>query len=179
LNHLKNHIIDNNNYNVRYNLRSAKSGKRKNSDLLFFKPSNSEISKKNNLNNNNSEKFTFGQNKSELNREGNRIIELSLPEEKLSNIPDNEDYNYIYSKEEYVVRKQIWEIMFKEWTNSQKEKEEKEGKLKVRELRKREKKEIFKFDGSQKTPFEAIKNSNKFGKKINYSYIKSIMSKRK
>ena len=31
----------------------------------------------------------------------------------------------------------------------------------------------------QKTPFEAIKSSNKFGKKINYSYIKSIMSKRK
>ena len=126
--------------------------------------------------------ITFGPKKSGLSRGGNRISELSLPEEKLSNIPDNEDYKYIYSKEEYGVRKQFWEIMFKEWIESQKEKEEKEGKekkVKVREPRKKIKKMIFKSDGNQKTPFEAIKSSNKFGRKINYSYIKSIMSKRK
>ena len=106
----------------------------------------------------------------------------SLAEEKLSLIPDNEDYKYIYSKEEYGLRKQFWEIMFKDWIEQQKEKEEKEGKEKkinMKEPRKRNKKMILKPGGIQKTPFEAIKSSNKFGKKINYSYIKSIMSKRK
>ena len=105
-----------------------------------------------------------------------------MAEEKLSIIPDNEDYKYIYSKDEYGLRKQFWEIMFKDWIEHQKEKEEREGKAKKRkdkEPRKRNKKNIFQSDGIQRTPFEAIKNSNKFGRKINYSYIKSIMSKRK
>jgi transcription factor IIIB subunit 2 len=173
------------------NLQQVKSGisnkndtfslsPKQNSEFTFFKPSNSGISKSNN--NKESEILTFGPKKSGLSRVSNRISELSLPDEKLSNIPDNEDYKYIYSKEEYGVRKQFWEIMFKDWIESQKEKEEKEGKekkVKVREPRKRIKKMIFKSDGNQKTSFEAIKSSNKFGRKINYSYIKSIMSKRK
>ena len=165
-------------------LKPNKSGISNNSDLSYFRP-NSGISKNSN-NNNNSEMLTFGQNKSGLSRGGNRISELnsrSLAEEKLSNIPDNEDYKYIYSKEEYGVRKQFWEIMFKEWIESQKEKEEKEGKEKKskvkKEPRNRVKKMIFKSDESKRTPAEAIKRSNKFGKKINFSYIKSIMSKRK
>jgi len=106
----------------------------------------------------------------------------SLAEEKLSIIPDNEEYKYFYSKEEYGIRKQFWEIMFKDWIEQQKEKEEKEGKekkLNIKTQRKRNKKMIVKPGTVQKTPFEAIKSSNKFGKKINYSYIKSIMSKRK
>ena len=49
----------------------------------------------------------------------------------------------------------------------------------MKEPRKRSKKMVFKSGSIQKTPYEAIKSSNKFGKKINYSYIKSIMSKRK
>ena len=106
----------------------------------------------------------------------------SFAEDKLSLIPDNEDYKYIYSKEEYGIRKQFWEIMFKDWIEQQREKEEKEGKekrLNIKTQRKRSKKMIVKPGSNQKTPFEAIKSSNKFGKKINYSYIKSIMSKRK
>ena len=106
----------------------------------------------------------------------------SLAEEKLSMIPENEEYKYLYSKEEYGIRKQFWEIMFKDWIEQQKEKEEKEGKEKkinMKEPRKRSKKMVFKSGSIQKTPYEAIKSSNKFGKKINYSYIKSIMSKRK
>ena len=51
--------------------------------------------------------------------------------------------------------------------------------MKEKEPRKRNKKNIFKSDGLQRTTFEAIKNSNKFGRKMNYSYIKNIMSKRK
>ena len=175
--------ISNKNDTFSLSLKQNKSGLSFNSDFTFFKPSNSGISKNNN--NNESEILTLGPNKSGLSRVGNRVSEISLkslPDEKLSNIPDNEDYKYIYSKEEYGVRKQFWEIMFKDWIESQKEKEEKEGKekkVKVREPRKRIKKMIFKSDGNQKTPFEAIKSSNKFGSKINYSYIKSIMSKRK
>ena len=106
----------------------------------------------------------------------------SLAEEKLSIIPDNEDYKFFYSKEEYGIRKQFWEIMFKDWIEQQREKEEKEGKekkLNIKTQRNRSKKMIVKPGAIQKTPFEAIKSSNKFGKKINYSYIKSIMSKRK
>ena len=106
----------------------------------------------------------------------------SFAEEKLSIIPENEEYKYLYSKEEYGIRKQFWEIMFKDWIEQQREKEEKEGKEKkinMKEPRKRSKKLVFKSGSIQKTPYEAIKSSNKFGKKINYSYIKSIMSKRK
>ena len=67
----------------------------------------------------------------------------SLAEEKLSIIPDNEEYKYFYSKEEYGIRKQFWEIMFKDWIEQQKEKEEKEGKekkLNIKTQRKRNKK---------------------------------------
>ena len=176
--------ISNRNDSFSLSQKPNKSGLSNISELSFFRPSNSGISKNNN--NNNNEILTFGPNKSGLSRGGNRISGLSsrsLAEEKLSNIPENEDYKYIYSKEEYGVRKQFWEIMFKEWIESQKEKEEKEGKEKKskvkKESRKRVKTMIFKSDGSKRTPAEAIKSSNKFGKKINFSYIKSIMSKRK
>ena len=106
----------------------------------------------------------------------------SFAEDKLSIIPDNEEYKYIYSKDEYQIRKEFWEIMYKDWIEQQKEKEEKlakDKKINIKPQRKRSKKMIIKPGLIQKTPFEAIKSSNKFGKKINYSYIKSIMSKRK
>ena len=169
-----------------------------NSDLLYFRPNNSDISKisKNNVdlslrgnnsgNSNNNIDLNLSPNNSENNKnnKNNRFYEskaLSIADEKLSNIPDNEDYKYIYSNDEYGLRKQFWEIMFKDWIDHQKEKEEKEGKEKKKEKepRKRNKKNIFKSDGSQRTTYEAIKSCNKFGKKMNFSYIKSIMSKRK
>lgn len=161
------------------NLRSGNSGISKNNELLSLKPSNSGISK---MNDNN---LSLRQSNSGISRSF-RINELkatSTADEKLSNIPDNEDYKYIYNKDEYVVRKQFWEIMFKDWIEQQKEKEEKEvkeKKEKTREPKKRIKKMIFKSDENKRTPEEAIKSSNKvFGKKMNFSYIKSMMSKRK
>ena len=54
----------------------------------------------------------------------------------------------------------------------------KEKKIKVKEPKKRIKKMFFKSDEIQRTPFEAIKSSNKFGRKTNYSYIRSIMIKK-
>ena len=145
-------------------------------DLLTFKPSNSVISKTN-------KDLSFAQSNSGENKSKriNELKAISTADEKLSIIPDNEDYKYIYSKDEYGIRKELWEIMFKDWIEHQKEKEEKEGKekkIKVKEPRKRNKK-IIVNDGNKKSAFEAIKSSNKFGKKINFSYIKSIMSKRK
>ena len=49
--------------------------------------------------------------------------EQSNADEQLSIIPTNEAYKYIYSDHEYGVRKQFWEIMFKDWIEQQKEKE--------------------------------------------------------
>ena len=112
----------------------------------------------------------------------NDLKATSNTDEKLSNIPDNEDYKYIYSKDEYGVRKQFWEIMFKDWIELQKDKEEKERKekkVKVKEPRKKNKKMIFKPDETQNGAYNAIKSSNRFGKKINHSYIKLMLSKRK
>ena len=162
--------ISNNNNDL--NVNPSHSGLSKINEELNLRANNSRISKNNvdlNLRPHNSSK------------KSNQSKALSMAEEKLSIIPDNEDYKYIYSKDEYGLRKQFWEIMFKDWIEHQKEKEEREGKAKKRkdkEPRKRNKKNIFQSDGIQRTPFEAIKNSNKFGRKINYSYIKSIMSKR-
>ena len=149
------------------------------SDSLDLKPVDSGISKgsfKNDLflrprnsGNNRSKKF-------------NDLKATSITDEKLSNIPDNEDYKYIYSKDEYGVRKQFWEIMFKDWIEQQKDKEEKERKekkVKVKEPRKKNKKMIFKPDEAQNGAYDAIKSSNRFGKKINHSYIKLMLSKRK
>jgi len=178
--------ISNKNDSFSLSLKPNKSGLSNNSDLLFFKPSNSGISKNNNNNDNDNDNeiLSFGPNKSGLSRRSNRVSELSsrsLPEEKLSIIPDNEDYKYFYSKEEYGIRKQFWEIMFKDWIRLQKEKEENEGKEKKSKIKKEPrntlKKMIFKPDGSKRTPAEAIKSSNKFGKKMNFSLIKSVMSK--
>ena len=112
----------------------------------------------------------------------NDLKATSNTDEKLSNIPDNEDYKYIYSKDEYGVRKQFWEIMFKDWIELQKDKEEKERKekkVKVKEPRKKNKKMIFKPDETQNGAYNAIKSINRFGKKINHSYIKLMLSKRK
>ena len=64
-------------------------------------------------------------------------------QEKLSIIPDNEEYKYIYSKDEYQIRKEFWEIMYKDWIEQQREKEEKLAKDKKINI-KNQKKEIKK-----------------------------------
>jgi hypothetical protein len=186
----------NNNYNDSFTLRPRNSELSRNNndsfferpfnelyenndknDLLTFRPSNSVISKNNN-------DLSFAPSNSGINKSKrfDQLKDINTADEKLSNIPDNEDYKYIYSKDEYGVRKELWEIMFKDWIEQQKEKEEKEGKekkVKVKEPRKRNKQMVVNSDGNKKSAFDAIKSSNKFGKKINFSYIKSIMSKRK
>ena len=106
--------------------------------------------------------------KNNLNLRSSKNEGKSLAEEQLSVIPGNEVYKYIYSDDEYGIRKQFWEIMFKDWIEQQKEKEEKEAKDKkthFKEPRKRSKKMTLKSGVAQKTPFEAIKSSNKLGRR--------------
>ena len=197
-------ISKKNKFNSDLSLRKGNSGLNNNnynSDIFTFKPENSGLSRNNNdsfilrqinsglskNNDNNMESFSLRPGNSLSNKSFNMNIikPKSIADEKLSYIPENEEYKYIYDKKEYEVRKQFWEIMFKDWIEQQKEKEEKGGKelkekkMKAKEPRKRIKKMIFKSDGTKKTAFEAIKSSNKFGKKINYTYVKNIMSKRK
>ena len=190
-----------NKYNTDLSLRLENSGLSRNnynSDIFTFRPENSGLSRNNNdsfilrkmnsglsRNNNDSNNFSFSlrSNNSGNNRSFriNNIKQKSTADEKLSCIPDNEDYKYIYSKNEYEVRKQFWEIMFRDWMEQQKEKEEKEGKEKkinTKEPKRRIKKNIFKSDGTSRSAYEAIKSCNKFGKKMNYTYAKIIMSKK-
>ena len=177
-----NRITKNNNDNDNLSLRPVSSRISKNNydnDNLSLRPGNSGNFK----NNYEISNLSLRPNNSGINRSTrfNDLKAVSIADEKLSNIPDNEDYKYIYNKDEYGVRKQFWEIMFKDWIEQQKEKEEKERKekkIKVKEPKKRIKKMIIKSDETQRTPFEAIKSSNKFGRKTNYSYIRNIMSKR-
>ena len=194
-------LIKKNKYNTDLSLRLENSGLSRNnynSDIFTFRPENSGLSRNNNdsfilrkmnsglsRNNNDSNNVSFSlrSNNSGNNRSFriNNIKQKSTADEKLSCIPDNEDYKYIYSKNEYEVRKQFWEIMFRDWMEQQKEKEEKEGKEKkinTKEPKRRIKKNIFKSDGTSRSAYEAIKSCNKFGKKMNYTYAKIIMSKK-
>ena len=148
--------------------------KKNQSDPLTFKPSDSGIFKKSD----NKNILSLRSSNSGISK-NRKISELKFGEsnadEKLSNIPDNEDYKYIYSKDEYGVRKQFWEIMFKDWIEQQKEKEEKGVKvIKVKEPRKRN---IIKINENQKTPYESIKSSKILSKKVNYNKIRAMLSK--
>ena len=167
--------------NKSFNLRAGNSGLSINDELLTFNPKDSGFSKSDNNNVN----LSIRPGYSDINR-SNRIKELketSTDDEQLSNIPDNEEYKYIYNKDEYEVRKQFWEIKFNEWIEQQKEKEEKEGKekkIKVSEPKRGVKKMEYKSDGSKITSDEAVKNNNKIlGKNVDFNYIKRMLSKTK
>ena len=134
---------------------SGISKKRDNKNILSLRPSNSGMNKSRKM--------------SELK------YEQSNADEQLSIIPTNEAYKYIYSDHEYGVRKQFWEIMFKDWIEQQKEKEEKGLKpIKVKEPRKRN---VVKTNENPKSAYESIKSSKVLSKKVNYSRIKAMLSK--
>ena len=90
-----------------------------------------------------------------------------------------EQPEYLYTENEYVVRKHIWEIMYKDWLDEQKEKKMME-KLKPSEPKKIRIRKISTASTPEgSTPYEAIKNSTKFGKKINYNFVKTLFRKKK
>ena len=154
----------NNDLNLRKNqsepftFRPSDSGiskKRDNSNMLSLKPSNSGMNKSRKMS-----ELKFDQSKAD---------------EQLSVIPTNEAYKYIYSDTEYGVRKQFWEIMFKDWIEQQKEKEEKGVKvIKAKEPRKRN---VIKVNENPKSAYESIKSSKILSKKVNYNRIKAMFSK--
>lgn len=99
--------------------------------------------------------------------------------EFLSTLEEKDEMKYIYTENEYVVRKHIWEIMYKDWLDEQKEKKMME-KLKPAEPKKIRIRKISTASTPEgSTPYEAIKNSTKFGKKINYNFVKSLFRKKK
>jgi hypothetical protein len=65
--------------------------------------------------------------------------------------------------------------MYKDWLDEQKEKKmyEKPLQLEPKKIRSRKVSSALSQD-SIKTPYEAIKSSGKFGKKINFNYVKSL-----
>ena len=144
------------------------------SEPLTFRPSDSGISKKRD----NKNILTLRPTNSGM-RKSRKINELKTEQnnadEQLSIIPGNEVYKYIYSDSEYGIRKQFWEIMFKDWIEQQKEKEEKGVKTtKTKESRKRN---TVKINDNKKSPYESIKSSKVFSKKVNFNRIKEMMSK--
>lgn len=99
--------------------------------------------------------------------------------EFLSTLEEKDEMKYLYTENEYVVRKHIWEIMYKDWLDEQKEKKMME-KLKPSEPKKIRIRKISTASTPEgSTPYEAIKNSTKFGKKINYNFVKTLFRKKK
>ncbi len=94
--------------------------------------------------------------------------------EELSDIDENEVQKFIVSNDEYKLKKLLWEILFRDWIEEQKEKkkvEKKEIKRKIRKLSRLE-------TTVSRDPVEAIKNSSRFGKKINFNMLNSMFVKK-
>ena len=95
--------------------------------------------------------------------------------EILSSLDNNEEEKYIYKDSEYTLRKHIWEIMNKDWIESRREKKEMLLKMKTKRIYKPRKLTLASTELSP-TPFEAIRNSNKFSLKMNYNYLKNLFT---
>ncbi len=94
--------------------------------------------------------------------------------EELSDIDENEVQKFIVSNDEYKLKKLLWEILFKDWIDEQKEKRKVEKKQVKRKIRK-----LSRLDTTvSRDPVEAIKNSSRFGKKINFNLLKRMFVKK-
>jgi transcription factor IIIB subunit 2 len=97
-------------------------------------------------------------------------------DEYLSDLEEKDASFYILSSEEYKLKKILWEVLFKDWIEEQKDKKENEKMKSVKKRpRNMSKSEII----SNNTPAEAIINSNKFSKKLNISVLNKLFSKEK
>ena len=108
--------------------------------------------------------------------------------EFLSKLDESDEANYLYNENEYIVRKKIWEIMYRNWIEEQEEKKmfenggRKDSSGNPNSLPKKIKTRKTSIALSQdslnkQSPYEAIKNCNKFGRKVNFSHIKSLFNK--
>jgi transcription factor IIIB subunit 2 len=105
-----------------------------------------------------------------LNKE-NKIIN-SKEEEELSDIEIEESSLYIVSNQEYKLKKLLWEVLFKDWIEEQKDKKKAEKK----EVKKRERKFSKPDTKGLNDPVDAIVNSNKF-KKMNVNFLNTMFNK--
>jgi hypothetical protein len=90
----------------------------------------------------------------------------------LEDLDENESKNFIVTEDEYKLKRILWEVIFKEWIDEQKNKEKIERMTHKKRIRK-----LSKGESTVATnPVEAIKNSSKFGKNINMGVIESLFS---
>lgn len=93
-------------------------------------------------------------------------------EEELEDLDENESKYYLVTEEEYKLKKILWEVIFKEWIDEQKNKEKIEKMTHKKRLRKSTKAESTIATNA----IEAIKNSSKFKKNINMGVIENLFS---
>ena len=136
----------------------------------------------NNENNNNDDIIDTSINKlpnfliGNTNIKNNENNNFGKENDKLSMISENDVNKFIYSDNEYIIRKHMWNIMFRDWLEEQREKEEK-NKMQPFQTKKPRVKKLVNSIQNQ-SPYEAIKNSTKFGTKINYPYVQKIFQKK-
>lgn len=78
--------------------------------------------------------------------------------------------------DEYKIKKMLWEFLNKDWIEDQKDKILKQQK--ATNIKKRYRKMSSSSNSVANDPVEAIKNSEKFGKKINLTVLENIFSKK-
>ena len=93
-------------------------------------------------------------------------------DEELDDLNENEINDFIVDDEEYKLKKILWEVIFKEWIDEQKNKETIEKMTSKKRVRKSSKAEST----IATNPIEAIKNSSKFKKNINMGVIENLFS---
>lgn len=100
-------------------------------------------------------------------------------EEILSDLGSEEADDYIHSKDEYSLKKKIWEVIFEDWIKEQ------EFKDKIYNTRSKRNKSFLsennKTNNNEKkesisNPIDIIKNSGKFSKKIDFNKISKIIN---
>ena len=92
--------------------------------------------------------------------------------ENLSLLGANEEDLYICNNLEYQIKKRIWEIMNKDWLNEQREKKEKMQFLERKKIYRPRKSTTSNI--TTQTPYEAIKKSSKFPRKMNLQLLKTL-----
>lgn len=96
-------------------------------------------------------------------------------DESISEISDNEAESYFLSKEEYKLKKNLWEIMYRDWIQEQDLKKYDQEKKELLNKKRSRRLSLAKCKGgaspivvAASDPVEAIKYSNKFPRKMNY-----------
>src|SRR4051794_36202448 len=107
--------------------------------------------------------------------EKKQIIEEE-EDESLSDIDDCDISKYLLTPEEYKLKKLLWEVLYKDWIEDQKNKEPKNKKA----LAKKRSRKVSRAETViAKTPVDAIRNnSDKLkNKNLNFKLLESLFNK--